>query len=485
MRRTAGRHTRKGIALIAALIFIAVFMAASAGMLAMSSQNSIAASNLHTANLTRSTAESGLELVRYWTKDIVIPAWTHPDDRYDYFLDELQDALVAAGITPAPVPDENGVLEIGSAQYPIVIEHDASRHLNRTFHTQIYEGTLADGRVCIVVDIEGVVERSQTGLSRRLRSAFSYGTRPNSIFDYGVATKGPLHLIGNTSLEGYAIASDSDVFIDTAKSSDVLSVGNSAKIAGNVSIVNPDTYISPSDIKGEIGGLDGTNAIENIDIGVEPTEFPVPNPGYFEQYLGTETIDSTNLDSYLSSSDPLVNVRIEGGTGTEDNPLQLDSKTIKGVLYIEQPNVVNFAGNTTVTGIIVGNGYMDDHSGDNQMNFTGTVESHSVSTLPAEYGDLRSETGTFLMAPGFSASFGGNFGTVNGAIFANGVEFYGNAGGTIEGSVINYSPTPMTVEGSSSITFNRTGVTEIPAGFEQEILVHFLPASYTEVASGF
>ncbi|NLH15884.1 MAG: hypothetical protein GX455_04845 [Phycisphaerae bacterium] len=84
------------------------------------------------------------------------------------------------------------------------------------------------------------------------------------------------------------------------------------------------------------------------------------------------------------------------------------------------------------------------------------------------------------MAPGFSVSFGGNFGTLNGAIAGNGINFYGNAGGTIAGSVVNYSPTPMTLSGNSDLFFNRSGVNDIPTGFIAEIVMHFDPVSYSE-----
>jgi len=86
---------------------------------------------------------------------------------------------------------------------------------------------------------------------------------------------------------------------------------------------------------------------------------------------------------------------------------------------------------------------VDDDSGTNKLIFRGNVESRSVGELPDEsqFDGLRDEKGTFLMAPGFKVSFGGNFETLNGAIAANGIEFFGNAGGTIAGSVINYSET--------------------------------------------
>ena len=126
---------------------------------------------------------------------------------------------------------------------------------------------------------------------------------------------------------------------------------------------------------------------------------------------------------------------------------------------------------------------MDDNSGTNQIIFLGTVDSYPVTDLPIEsqFEQLRDETGTFLMAPGFSASFGGNFDTLNGAIAANGIEFFGDAGGTIEGSVINYSDAPMTLSGNSDLFFNRSGTDQMPAGFGPEIILYYVADSYSEV----
>lgn len=111
----------------------------------------------------------------------------------------------------------------------------------------------------------------------------------------------------------------------------------------------------------------------------------------------------------------------------------------------------------------------------------GTVDSYPITDLPEEFGELRDETGTFLMAPGFSASFGGDFTTLNGAIAANGISFFGNAGGTIDGSVLNFSDTPMELTGNSDLFFNRSGTAEMPAGFGPEIILYYVSSSYSEV----
>jgi hypothetical protein len=86
-----------------------------------------------------------------------------------------------------------------------------------------------------------------------------------------------------------------------------------------------------------------------------------------------------------------------------------------------------------------------------------------------------------MMAPGFSVNMGGSFEAINGTICANGINFYGQAGGVIEGSVINYSDTPMTLSGNSDLIFNRSGTIEVPAGFEPELRLDYNPDSYSEV----
>jgi hypothetical protein len=131
----------------------------------------------------------------------------------------------------------------------------------------------------------------------------------------------------------------------------------------------------------------------------------------------------------------------------------------------------------------VGDGDIDDDSATNRIEFRGDVSSRPVTDLPQteQFAAIRGETGTFAVAPGFHLAFGGSFDTLNGAIAANGIQFFGNAGGIINGSIINYSDKDMTLTGNSDLYFNRSGLTEVPAGFIPEIILQYDPASYTEV----
>jgi hypothetical protein len=190
----------------------------------------------------------------------------------------------------------------------------------------------------------------------------------------------------------------------------------------------------------------------------------------------------TNMDPNTDTSSDVVleNIIIPANL----SPTFSGHATLKGLIWIETPNVVTFTGGTDVTAIIVGSGNPDDDSATNILDFKGNVDSADVATLPeaeTQFDGLRDSTGTFIIAPGFHVSFGGSFDALCGAIAANGVEFYGNAGGEIRGSIINYSEKEMTLSGNSDLYFNRSGLDELPAGFVPEIVMVYDPASYAEV----
>ena len=299
--------------------------------------------------------------------------------------------------------------------------------------------------------------------------------RAHTVFDFGVVSKGPLSLSGNVDLAGVNINVESNAYIESLDNLLALSIIGNSSIAGNVKIVNPLANVCLIGGQAGVGGETGQDAMKHIEIGVAGAEFPDMAPGVFESYA--TNLLSSSVD--LKSSQTLTNVRIPAGM----NPKFTAQTTIRGVLFIEAPNVVEFAGGASVTGVIVTNGSQTDDSGTNQLNFTGTVDSHPVTSLPqeAQFAGLQSKIGTFIIAPGFAVSFGGNFSTLNGAIAANGVSFFGNAGGMIRGSVINYANKQMTLSGNSDLLFNRSGLDKVPAGFVPDIVLNYDRSSYSEV----
>jgi len=442
---------RKGIALVTALVFVALFSALSVGMFTMSHQNTLAAANLHASNTARSSADSGLEVIRYYMSKVAIPGAAPVSQRFSHVVNAFTGG---SSVLPASydvtLSEDGATILFGRLESPIVL-NDAE-----SFYAEI----TTTGNAGMKARIYGIAGQ----IGRTITAGFTYGTRPSSVFDYGVATKGPLELDGGT-LTGYTVRAESDVYVESINNNNALGVlKKKSEIAGKAKIVNPDAIVT---VVGKIGGYTGAEAIEkSVEVGVMPTEFPYPNASHFEQYA---------TGGYYQSGKTLENMKIAAGT----NPSFAGGTVIRGILYVESPNTLEFKGNVTIEGMIVCEGDWQDNSAASKLAFTGSVDSHG---LPADsrFDAMRSEQGTFIMAPGFEVSFWGSFGTVNGAIAGNGISFGGNAGGIVEGSVINYSDTTMTVVGSSDIIFNRSGITKIPSGFVQETVIHYNPSEYEE-----
>jgi hypothetical protein len=309
-------------------------------------------------------------------------------------------------------------------------------------------------------------------ITRTIRVNYNIAPKKHPVFDYGIATKGPLHLQGSNDIDGLNDSIEADVYIESTNNNDALSLKGSCTIAGDVSISNPFANPSVSN-SSSVGGETGQDAIDNhVAIGVPSTDFPIPDPAAFEHYVVNTFDPATDTTTDMT----LENIRIPADT----NPLFSGHVTLKGIVFIETPNIVTFTGNTDIIGIVIGDGDLAYPSVDNQIIFRGNVDSSSVSQLDPTFGDIRQETGTFLMAPGFDASFGGSFNTINGVIAASGIEFFGNAGGTVNGSIINYGEDPMTLLGSVDLVFNRLGITENPAGFATSMVLEFQPETYSE-----
>ncbi len=455
------RRWGRGVALIVSLVFVLIFSALAVSMAGLTSTNAQVASNLRQVNGALSAAQSGHEVVRYCMSQITIPGLTPPSQRYSYVMSALQ-SISATSQLPTTLTYDAGVMTVPST----ILDSSAGRTFSAQI-TQIDQDTLQ-------VDVQG----SARQISRTISTRYAFGTREDSVFDFGVATRGPLSLSGNILLDGVNVSVESDVYIESPNSNLALDIIGNSQIAGEVKIVNPDATVDLQGGQAGIGGETGDEAIDNhVEFGAPETQFPVPYPQQYE-HLATNIIDDT---TDTSSDIVLENVKVVAGT----NPTFSGHATLKGIVYVEAPNVVTFTGTADIIGIVVAEGELNDNSGTNQLVFQGDVISQPVTALPDEdqFDEIRDETGGFVIAPGFSVAFGGSFDTLNGAIAANGVNFFGNAGGTVNGSIINYSDTPMDLGGNSDLFFNRSGTDSVPAGFAPEIVLNYSPESYSESTS--
>jgi Tfp pilus assembly protein PilX len=465
------RKLRDGAVLIIAVIFVALFSSLGLAILSMSSSNVQIADNHYKANRALESAQSGLEVTRYWLGRVAMPGTVTPADRFATMTNLVDAELATASIcatTPSAYDDDGAcAVNLGTTTINSLAGQSFSASMQKTADLDVVQLTVTGG------DITGGTD----SISRTISVNCRFETREHNVFDYGVATKGPLSMSGSGGIAGVAVAAD--VYIEsTSLNAPELSIIGSSTIAGDVTITNPDGYVTLQGGQAGIGGETGAAALSHVTIGGETTEFPVPLTDYFEQYV-ENTFDPAIVDT--TSDNTFENIRIPGGT----NPTFSGGTTLNGIVFIESPNIVTFTGNANITGMIVGDGDLSDNSGENQIIFLGDVSSTPVADLPEteQFDGLRDETGTFLMAPGFSASFGGSFDTLNGAIAANGINFFGNAGGTINGSIVNYSPNPMEISGATTLTFNPSGNTEVPAGFGPELILNYISDSYSEVCN--
>jgi hypothetical protein len=443
------------------MIVLAILSIWAVSICSLSDANVQLARNQQKADSARASAESGLDIVRFWLKHVYMPGTTAASARFSYLADFIQTDLAANGISNIPVTPDVNVISIGTQQNPVVLNSSTGQYFTAQMRA-------TDDIDILQLDVTGTAQE----LKRTIRVNYNFGTRAHTVFDFGVATKGALMLHGNIEMTGANVELDGSVYIESENDPDALEIIGNSQIAGDVHIMNPDAVVTLQGKQAGIGGETGQAAIDNhVFTGVPPTEFPVPNPAYFEGYVQNTYDPNIVLTEY-------ENIRIPAGT----NPT-FPTVTLKGVVFIEAPNVVTFTGNTNITGLIVGDGDLSDNSETNRIIFTGTVNSYPVEDLPDEpqFAELKNEKGTFLMTPGFSASFLGDFETLNGAIAANGITFDGNAGGTIYGTIINYSDNPMVLSGNTDLFLNRSGTAQMPAGFGPEIILYYVANSYSEV----
>jgi hypothetical protein len=277
---------------------------------------------------------------------------------------------------------------------------------------------------------------------------------PITVFNYAIASRGPLLMSGRASVEGFHDHNEANIYIEASNTTgDALSMLGYASIAGDVDIASPYAEVSIYS-NASIGGIIGADAISHIHMGIPYSAFPTPDPSVFESYATNIVDHNTNIGNTAT----FKNIRIHAGT----NP-RFINKEFKGVIFIEQPNRVTFTGNTEIEGVIVTNESFEDSSGSNAITFAGSVNM-TVPTDRIQYGNLVDLIGTAILAPGFTVDFGYPF-TMHGTIAANGININGNAGGTVRGSIINYSNDSMAISGLTHVIFDHSNLPKRPAGF--------------------
>lgn len=429
-------HSR-GSVLIVVMVFTIIFGVLAAGYLSATATNVEGARLQAESQRAYVAAESGLGWARTALPAVILPPVpAEPAETLQAVADALNATLGAGDFGGAQATVDGATLTCPS----VVLGMPGG------------EATFTM-RIASVGDEVYRLESMGTAGDSRATVAMEFEAEPDVrlITDFGLASRSRIVLQGNARVDGANAPSEGSLLSTNQIYMDPVSIIGSVYVSGNVAITNPDGNVK---LKGnsEVGG--------DIMIGVSDPPFPTLDPSIFEPYA-TNTLDPS-ISTY-SSDMVLSNVRIPAGT----NPTFSAGVQINGVVYVESPNVVKFAGHTSVTGVIVAEepvGTLDVVS--NSITFTGDTSSQGVEALPdtAEYAGLRDKTGTFLLTPGYAVEFQGSFTSINGSIAASKVCFTGDATGTVSGSVLNYHDTDMEILGSSHITIDHSNVDDGPAG---------------------
>ncbi len=450
----SSRKRRNGSALVVSTIVLVAVSTLAVALASISAANVQIADKQRRANRAFANAESGLEVMRYWLGRVGIPSSTPPTQYLTAVITAVRSDLLDSAATNLIIRSDGAIL-------PVQLDSATGE----TFQGHL--SALANDPTTLIVATTGT-----SGEARRIVVVrFHIEPYRFPIFNYGIATKGPLKLARNPKFLGASEGWEADVYVESANSLTAVDIGNNATFSGDIDIGNPDAGISCA------GTLDLAGTVNMLAEEDRP-EFPVPDTARFRQYATGPVIGPTS-DISGASITP-TNAVIAAGT----NPTFPGNVTIRGILYIEAPNIVTITGNTTTQGMIVAEGDVNN-PGTNHINFgaptdTKTPSNFSSGPYPegAQFDALRSEVGSCILAPGFAVSFWKNFSAINGVIAASGLHFDMNASATVQGTLINYSDQPTVIDNNITMTFDRSAMVEIPAGFDLLRVLEYDPASY-------
>ncbi len=453
------RRRRRGSTVLLTMIFLSLFATLAVAFTSTTNMNLRQAHNHHSSQAAQMAAESGLAYMLQAFGRFTIAASEARDDPLVGVANRLAAAM-------------DGTSNMGSGEITfdgVTVRTPAIqiRDDGQAFSAEITDGE--DGM--LLLTIRGTWGRSV----RQVWMQLSPAVDTSVVFDYGVASKGKISVGGDGTLVGFNDASEANIFSATYSDDEAVVVMASATVAGDVFTANPDSYVTVRGSATIAGTNDFAELQDHIHIGVGDPEFPEVDTTIFEPFA-TSTLDAS---TDTTTNVVLENVRIPAGM----NPTFSGNVTIRGVLYIAQPNNVKFTGNADITGMIVTDDAGDGVYDQNKITFTGNVTSQGVETLPAEskFAKLREMPGSMLLAPGFGVTFTGNFEAINGAIAADRITITGNASGIVRGPIICYGDTEFELWGSSKVEIDRSTYGGTPAGFDMP--VKFVPVadSYTEL----
>lgn len=466
---STSRRPHRGVASTLAMLYLVLFSTLALGFYATFTLASHAAYGDRESRRSLVAAESGMEFVRYQLWALDVPHNTPAAELFDLVHTQLSARLDgSANLGGGNIGRDGDEIYIPATGF-ISLGGEGSAGFRAVLRREGKE---------ILCETTGSNGETVT-MSRGIRMRYGIFERPSSIFDFGVASKGPISLIGNTSIIGGDNPADGSVLSTTMSSSAPLTMQGSSEISGDVSISNPNPYSVDVAATSRIGGTRNESIwrSQHLHAGVEPPAFPMVDTADYKEYLDSAAHLVVNSPTDLGGGRTFGNLYIKANA----NPSFSGNTKITGLIYIETPNKVSFTGNLDLHGAIAVQNDPTGNTTTNVIDFGGNVDFEGVSTLPASYGELRTLDGAMLLAPTFHLKMRGNFGVIGGTVVASRIDFSGNAGGTVRGSVINIDDIPMSLQGNTDIVIESQGTVDQPHGLYFGSRYVPLPGSYEEV----
>jgi hypothetical protein len=452
--------SRRGIAAMMAMLFLVLISTLAVGFYAATNTSVQLVHNEEKANNALIAAESGMEFIRYHLKHITVPYGTQASGLFNQVAADLQSRLNGTmNLNGASIYAVNPTIQIPANQADPSLDSAWVKIDNsgRMFRIQITQS----GNNFTVKAIGRFGSASTASSARGVKMEYGPAQNASAIFDYGVASRGTIATAGSSRIKGATDPKKGSVLSTTMSNPTPVSIGGK-EVSGDISITNPSGTVNFAGAS--VGGTTDPTKIanEHIHKGVPEPEFPTVDTSIFLPFV--KKVDGTmNYYTGGTTGGTITNGVIKANSNTKFT----GKMTIKGVLYVEAPNSIEFRGGVDITGLIVVPNSAPGTLTSNVLDFSGNVTAQPVTALDPTnhaFDGLRDLKGAFILAPNFTTSFSGSFGTVNGSIISSKMTMSGNAGGTVQGSVINLNDTALSLAGSSEIVIASTGTTDYPAG---------------------
>lgn len=465
-RHTGGRATARGSALLIALIFLVLFASMAVAIAASSDINLSIARNRVAAHQAAALAETGLLLLQRNLGGLAVPATSDAEDLHTAVSDHLADSWYDSSMLDAPTIWANAE----GVQFPTItlIREDGR---SGTISLSIVADGGATAEPTIVVESTGRFDNAVRTVYYQMGVIDSFSVLAN----YGIASKSRIFMQGSPTIQGASSTTEGSIFSATASRANAIELGGNASVTGHAAVSSSTANIVTSG-SSQIGG-------DRIYGALEPP-WPTVDVSVFRDYATNVYTDSPGGGGGSKGKgkgggdddQTLTNILIPAGT----NPTFNGNTTLTGVIYIESPNVVTFNGNADVTGIIVAEQPETENFSLNKIRFNGNVEAQGVEYLPVEFNDLRGLTGSLILAPGYKLDFSGNASDLGGWVVGSVFEFTGNVRAHLRGGVLGLADSDFNIHGNLTMTIDKSGMPQTPAGMRPTYRLVGIQGSYTE-----